>query len=127
MSKKNYVDYSEVYKAINKTEKLLTKNMLKAVEEGGKYGAQALKKRTPTAKDDANREHAKNHIVHSKPTVAKPYSEVGFDKEVAWRMHFVEFGTIKQRPKGFIQKTIKDIESEVADIIQNYMRKGLDK
>lgn len=46
----------------------------------------------------------KDHVVYSKPTVNKPVSEVGFDKQVAWRAHFVEFGTIKQPPQAFIQK-----------------------
>ena len=67
----------------------------------------------------------KDHVVYSKPTVNKPVSEVGFDKQVAWRAHFVEFGTIKQPPQAFIQKTMRDIENKVADIIQSEMMRRL--
>lgn len=128
MSKKNYVDFSEIYKGINKTEKQLEKSMRNAVIEAGEYSAKELAKRTPEYRGiNQNKEHAKDHVVMSKPTPTKPYSEVGFDKKVAWRVHFIEFGTIKQRPKPFIKRTIESIESQVADIIQREMMKGLKK
>lgn len=117
--KKNYVDFSSAYKAIGKTEKELEKSMLKAVEVAGEYASKQLKTRTPIDYD--TKSHMKDHIVYSKPTAKKTISEVGFDKEVSWRVHFVEFGTIKQPPQAFIQKTLKDIESKVADIIQSEM------
>jgi len=63
--------------------------------------------------------------VYSKPTKSKSVVEVGFDKEVAWRAYFVEYGTIKQPPQSFMQQTIKDIEKQVATIIQNEMRRRL--
>lgn len=120
---KNYVDFSSVYKALGKTEKELEKSMLKSVEAAGEYASKQLKTRTPI--DYETKTHMKDHVVYSKPTVKKPISEVGFDKEVSWRVHFVEFGTIKQPPQGFIQKTLKDIESKVADIIQSEMMRRL--
>ena len=121
--KKNYVDFSSVYKALGKTEKELEKSMLKSVEVAGEYASKQLKTKTPIDYD--TKTHMKDHIVYSKPTVNKPVSEVGFDKQVAWRAHFVEFGTIKQPPQAFIQKTLKDIESKVADIIQSEMMRRL--
>lgn len=127
MSKKNYVDFSELYKQVGKTQKQLEKNQKDAITYAGEYAARYLKVKTPRDKDGGNREHMRNHVVFSKPTQAKPYSEVGFDKEVAWRVHFVEFGTIKQKPQGFIERTIKDIEKDVANIIQKYMMRGLGK
>lgn len=121
--KKNYVDFSSAYKAIGKTEKELEKSMLKAVEFAGEYASKQLKTRTPI--DYNTKTHMRGHVVYSKPTAKKPVSEVGFDKEVSWRVHFVEFGTIKQPPQGFIQKTLKDIESKVADIIQSEMMRRM--
>lgn len=117
--KKNYVDFSSAYKAIGKTEKELEKAMIKSVEAAGEYASKQLKTKTPIDYD--TKTHMKDHVVYSKPTLNKPVSEVGFDKQVAWRAHFVEFGTIKQDPQAFIQKTLKDIESKVADIIQSEM------
>lgn len=121
--KKNYVDFSSVYKALGKTEKELEKSMIKSVEAAGEYASKQLKTRTPIDYD--TKTHMKDHVVHSKPTAKKPISEVGFDKKVAWRAHFVEFGTIKQDPQAFIQKTMKDIESAVADIIQSEMMRRM--
>nr|DAE25839.1 MAG TPA: type I neck protein [Siphoviridae sp. ctu8P6] len=121
--KKNYVDFSSVYKALGKTEKELEKSMLKSVEVAGEYASKQLKTKTPIDYD--TKTHMKDHIVYSKPTAKKPVSEVGFDKEVSWRAHFVEFGTIKQDPQPFIETTMKDIEKKVADIIQSEMMRRL--
>lgn len=121
--KKNYVDFSSVYKAIGKTEKQFETAAVKAVEVAGEYASKQLKTKTPIDYD--TKTHMRDHVVYSKPTVNKPVSEVGFDKEVSWRVHFVEFGTIKQPPQAFIQKTLKDIEGKVADIIQNEMMRRL--
>lgn len=121
--KKNYVDFISVYKALGKTEKELEKSMFKSVEVAGEYASKQLKTKTPIDYD--TKTHMKDHVVYSKPTAKKPISEVGFDKEVSWRVHFVEFGTIKQPPQAFIQKTLKDIEGKVADIIQNEMMRRL--
>lgn len=127
MSKQNYVDFSKAYEQFGKTKKQLEKNQTDAIKYAGEYAARYLKVKTPRDKDGGNRAHMKDHIVFSKPTKNKPYSEIGFDKEVAWRAHFVEFGTIKQRPQGFIQTTVKEIEDKIANIIQKYMMRGLDK
>lgn len=121
--KKNYVDFSSVYKALGKTEKELEKAAVKAVEVAGEYASKQLKTKTPIDYD--TKTHMRDHIVYSKPTVNKPESEVGFDKQVAWRAHFVEFGTIKQDPQPFIETTMKDIENKVADIIQSEMMRRL--
>lgn len=121
--KKNYVDFSSAYKALGKTEKELEKSMLKSVEVAGEYASKQLKTKTPIDYD--TKTHMRDHVVYSKPTVNKPVSEVGFDKQVAWRAHFVEFGTIKQDPQPFIETTMKDIEKKVADIIQSEMMRRL--
>ena len=121
--KKNYVDFSPVYKAIGKTEKQFEKAAVKAVEVAGEYASKQLKTKTPIDYD--TKTHMRDHVVYSKPAVNKPVSEVGFDKKVAWRAHFVEFGTIKQDPQAFIETTMRDIENKVADIIQSEMMRRL--
>lgn len=123
MANKNYVDFSAAYKAIGKNKKQFEKTAVKAVEVAGEYASKQLKTNTPIDYD--TKTHMKDHIVYSKPTVNKPVSEVGFDKEVAWRAHFVEFGTIKQPPQAFIQKTMRDIEKQVSTIIQKEMQRRL--
>lgn len=123
MSKKNYVDFSQAYKAIGKTKKQFEKAEVEALTKAGELAAKELKKNTPVS--DISSDHAKDHIVYSKPTKNKPMVEVGYDKDVAWRMSFVEYGTIKQPPQAFMQQTMKEIESKVTSIIQNEMRRRL--
>lgn len=120
---KNYVDFSSAYKAIGKTKKQFETAATKSIEAGGAYAARYLKVKTPVDYD--TKTHMRDHIVFSKPTTNKPISEVGFDKQVAWRAHFVEFGTIKQNPQPFIETTMKDIENKVMNIIQSEMMRRL--
>lgn len=123
MTKKNYVDFSQAYKAIGKTKKQFEKAEVEALTKAGEFAAKELKNNVPVDYD--TKTHMKDHVVYSKPTKSKPVVEVGFDKEVAWRAHFVEFGTIKQRPQPFMKQTMRDIENQVATIIQNEMRRRL--
>lgn len=123
MAKKNYIDFSQAYKAIGKTKKQFEKAEVEALTKAGEFAAKELKQNTPV--DDDTTTHMRDHIVYSKPTKSKSVVEVGFDKEVAWRAYFVEYGTIKQPPQSFMQKTIRDIEKQVATIIQNEMRRRL--
>ncbi|MDT2526029.1 HK97-gp10 family putative phage morphogenesis protein, partial [Enterococcus raffinosus] len=51
--------------------------------------------------------------------------DVGYDDEVAWRIHFVEFGSIKQPPQGIVQKTQRQIENQVTEIIANELKRRL--
>ena len=125
MSKSNYVDFKSAYKYLKNVDKRIVDAQLKSTELAAEYAANYLKQKTPVA--DRNSDHAKDHIVYTKPTKNNPLAEVGFDKEVAWRVHFVEYGTIKQRPQPFMQQTMKDIEAKVTSIIQNEMRRRLNQ
>lgn len=108
-----YVDTSEVANGLKKIQKSIRKAEKEALTEAANHVANKLEQNTPKSKDGTD--HAKDHVVQS--TVKDGMAEVGFDKEVAWRMHFVEFGTIKQRPQGFVQKTQTQVEQEVVEII----------
>ncbi|MGL9912621.1 HK97-gp10 family putative phage morphogenesis protein [Enterococcus sp. DIV0213h] len=108
-----YIDSSEVTNGIKKVQKTIRKAEKEAITEATKLVANQLEKNTPKSKEGTD--HAKNHVVKS--GVKDGMAEVGFDKEVAWRIHFIEFGTIKQRPQGFVQKTQTQVEQEVVEII----------
>ena len=134
MTKKNYVDFSQAYKAIGKTKKQFEKAEVEALTKAGEFAAKELEKNVPywDGKKYARnnwrqyeKKHARDNIVFSKPTKSKPLVEVGFNSDVSWRMHFVEYGTIKQRPQPFMKQTMTDIENQVATIIQNEMRRRL--
>ena len=122
MADENYVDFSEVYKGLKKINKNADRMVAQGINEAGDYAKRYLAVKTPMSRKGG--QHAKRHVVASKATTSKHELEVGYDKEVAWRMHFVEFGTIKQRPQHFIKRTISDIEAKVSSIIEKAMRRA---
>lgn len=132
MSSPNYVDFSQAYKRLQNAGKNADQIVSKAINSAGEAGMQELKRNTPRfngtkySKDgqDYKKEHMRDHVVMSKASKNKHVAEVGFDDDVAWMAHFPELGTIKQRPQGFIQKTINSIESEVASIIQKALQEA---
>lgn len=50
---------------------------------------------------------------------------IGYGKKTYWRAHFVELGTIKQPPQGFIQRTEEEMRGDVMDIMTDEFRRGL--
>lgn len=132
MSSPNYVDFSQVYKRLEKSGKKADLIVSKAVNTAGEKAMNELKQNTPRfngtkySRDgqDYKKEHMRDHVVMSKANKNNHVAEVGFDDDVAWMAHFPELGTIKQRPQGFIQKTINSIESEVASIIQKALQEA---
>lgn len=109
----SYVDTSEVAKGLKKIQRSIRKAEKEALTEAANHVANQLEMNTPKSKEGTD--HAKDHVVQS--SIKDGMAEVGYDKEVAWRIHFVEFGTIKQRPQGFVQKTQSQVEQEVVEII----------
>lgn len=125
------VDISEVTQALKKIKGNYSKAEKYAVEQARDFIAKELEANTPVwngKKSNGKRgsymqEHAKNHVTYSK---AKDGSaEVGYDDEVAWRVHFIEFGTFKQKPQAFVQKTQIQVEQEVIKIMSDIMKEAL--
>ena len=48
--------------------------------------------------------------------------DVGYEKAVAWRMYFVEFGTVKQKPQGIIRNSVSVKKGDVLKIQQAGLR-----
>lgn len=122
MSKKNYVDFSEAYKALRAKGLNADAITAKAINEAGEYARRQLAVKTPSSGGAGD--HAKRHTTVSKATSNNHSAEIGFDKEVAWRIHFIEFGTIKQRPQGFIQSTMDTVRNKVQEIIEKAMKEA---
>lgn len=127
------IDSSSAIKALKKLGANYKKAENKAINEASDFVKKELVKNTPRyngLKNTGKRgsymlEHAEDHIVNSKAKNGK--SEVGFDNDVAWRAHFIEFGTINQRPQAFVQRTQKDVQKQVIGIMTNVLRKELMK
>lgn len=131
MAKKNYVDFSDPIKALSSTSKSIYPIVNSAVNKAVEFATPELSRHTPVwdgkkskgSRGDYMLKHAKDHVVGGKATKGEAF--VGYDKDVAWRIHFVEFGTIKQKPQGHIARTQVDIEKKVQQIIENELRRRL--
>lgn len=70
-------------------------------------------------RSDKDGTHAKDDVIvgsvrnASSGTRDTKYVEVGYTSATGWRMRFVEFGTIYQKPQNNISRAIPDAESEV--------------
>lgn len=51
--------------------------------------------------------------------------QIGYTKDVYWRVKFVEFGTIKQPPQHFMEDTFNETQVEATLILAEELRKGL--
>lgn len=50
---------------------------------------------------------------------------IGYSKEVAWRVHFVELGTIHHPPQGFIQKTHDENIREILRLLEREIEREM--
>lgn len=120
--------YEELLANIDKLGKEADVASRKAVKAAGIEVRDVLEKNTPKQRV-IKRLHAKDHVVVSnnkrdKDTGAS-YVSVGYPKGIAWRVHFVEFGTIRQKPQLFITKTINETKDTVRETIASTLRKEL--
>lgn len=92
-----------------------------AVGKAAELIADELAERTPKSKN--GHQHARNNVVYSQPKNGESF--IGYDKEVAWRMHFLEFGTIKQVPKAIVQRTMREMEETVMELMAEVIREEL--
>ena len=132
MSKQNYVDFSEVYNALIKIGKNADSITAKALNKAGEIGERELAKRTPywdgkkySGKDQMyKREHMQKNTAMTKATKGKHEVLIGYNDNVAWRVHFTELGTMKQRPQHFIEKTVNEVQDEIQQIIMKAMEEA---
>lgn len=118
------VDFSEVYKALGNLDKKVNSSVNASLKKASEYGEEVLKSNTPKwtgSKSKGKRgtymlKHAENSIVSS--GVKNGQLEIGYAADVAWRMHFIEFGTIKQAPQAIVEKTTNQIDKKVTEIIK---------
>lgn len=117
----NYTDIQDVIDKLNKVGKDIEPAVKRAVERGAEVSEKVLQKNTP--KSIVNKPHLKNTIVKSKFKDNK--IDVGFNAETYWYAHMVEFGTIHQRPQGFMQKTIAQVQEPVIDAMMEELKEVL--
>ena len=94
----------------------------KALQKAAEMVAAELRSNTPVDPESKGK-HLKDNVVIG--TAKDGEIQIGYAKEVAWRAHFVEMGTIKQRPQGFIQRTQESMQEEVMRLLEAEIRRGL--
>lgn len=103
----------------------VSKASREAVKEGGKVVRDRLEKNTPKGAY-LSKTHAKDNVVISNIKTNRDtgdkYVTVGYPAEIKWRIHFVEFGTIRQQPKLFMTKTINDTREEVKKVMMDSLK-----
>lgn len=116
--------YADTQKALNKMARKSTRAGKTALTEGGKLLAKGLEKNTPMAGDSKHKTHMNENVVYSKPKEDGELSvSVGYGKETASRIHFSNFGTIKQPPQHYMERTENEYAQEVLHVIgQIYAR-----
>ncbi|MCM3367866.1 HK97 gp10 family phage protein [Bacillus safensis] len=118
--------FDELQRNLNKMAKKTNKAAKAALEIGAEMYADGLEKNTPKSILSGKHEHLKDHIVYTKPKVdGEMYVSIGYDKEVAWRVHMTNWGTIKQRPQHFIERTENEFKDVIMAKIQEVYMKGL--
>lgn len=137
MSEQNFVDFTEVYSALVSIGKNADSITAKALNKAGIVAQETLAKESPYFKgkkyagrkkgQSYKKEHLRDNTAMTKASKSKHEVTVGYNDEVAWRVHFTEFGTMTQRPQHFIEKTMKQVESEVEKIIMQAMKEAFTK
>lgn len=125
------IDSSEAFKALRQLKTIVKRAETPALRKAAAYAKPKLEQNTAYwdgKKSNGKRssymqEHAKDHVVIG--PVKDGNIDVGYDDVVAWRVHFTEFGTIKQPPQGTVQKTQKQIEDQITRIIANEYKRRL--
>ena len=115
----NYVDFSDVYKVLGKLGDDVEKVADTIMSDLAPDVAKEFEKKVPYwtgAKNGGSRgaymkEHARDHVVYTKAKEGQV--EIGFDDNVSWRVHFIEFGTINQPPQHIIEKSLDALAEEV--------------
>jgi HK97 gp10 family phage protein len=117
----------EIKNTIDKKILEMAKGQKKAINDAIKEGAKLIKKgleEEAPKKANRNEAHIRDNVkigkIEDDGTVT-----IGFNKNVSWRVHFTELGTIHQPPNNFIERTEISLRNDVMTVIQNELKKGL--
>ncbi|EDN8811024.1 hypothetical protein GJW58_12330 [Listeria monocytogenes] len=103
-----------------------------AWKQGAKLIADRLLLNTPVwdgskysgSRGDYMQKHAKDNVVFGYNNQTGE-TLIGYAEDVAWRMHFVNMGTMKQNGQHFIERTITESEAEAYKLVEAEIRRGL--
>ncbi|MCD2137171.1 HK97-gp10 family putative phage morphogenesis protein [Salinicoccus halitifaciens] len=121
--------YEELMIEIENLGQKANKASRQALRESAQIVQKELTKNTPKG-SYLSKEHAKHNVVISNVKTNKStgdkYITVGYPKDIKWRIHFIEFGTIRQPPKLFMTRTINNTKDAVREEIAKHLKGALD-
>jgi len=109
-----------------RSESAVTRVESKALRVAGELMANAMRERA--ARSNLSRKyHLQDNIVVSnvRRKDGIKYVQIGPNKKVAWRAHFVEFGTSKQHAEPYIEPGFLASKDDSLRILAEEVRKGL--
>lgn len=113
--------------AFNELEKNYNKSRRRVILAGAKTFQQKLIKNTPVDLDtrvNAKDETAISNMRTDKDT-REGYMAVGYTSKVSHRIHVTEFGSMYQRPQGFITRTYNEGMDDAYDAMLRAARRML--
>ena len=128
---------SELQKLGNKAKRISNK----AVRESAPIFAEELKAQTPyeNVSDRSWKAQTQMDKKTGKKTTFKHMKDdiqlsgidqyghvnVGFGEDTYWRVHFIELGTVNQKPNPFIERTVEETKDDYLDKMSSIIRSEL--
>lgn len=120
--------YDELMMEIENLGQKADKASRQALRDSAQIVQKELEKNTPKGVYNST-QHAKHNVVISNVKTNKStgdkYITVGYPKDIKWRIHFIEFGTIRQSPKLFMTRTINNTKDAVRSEITKHLKEAL--
>ena len=128
---------SELQKLGNKAKRISNK----AVRESAPIFAEELKAQTPyenvsdrswkAQRQMDKKTGKKTTFKHMKDDIQLSgidqygHVNVGFGEDTYWRVHFIELGTVNQKPNPFIERTVEETKDDYLDKMSSIIRSEL--
>lgn len=128
---------NEILNNLDRTKSEARKLGERAVRNISKDVAETLSNNTPYDSSSDNPSHLKDNVMVSMKKTKDESYKLGYvtyrrngkgrnnPRDVLWRVKFVEWGTIHQKPQGMVLKTAKQVEKSVASKLESEMRRLL--
>ena len=120
--------YEELMRNIDNLGESANKEVSRALRGAAPVVQERLEKNTPKGAY-VQRKHASKNVVISNVKTNREsgakYISVGYPRGVSYRIHFIEFGTLRKKPYLHMTKTINDTKEAVLQELANQLKKGL--
>lgn len=121
----NNVDISGLEEGLKRMARDNIRARDKALKKGAEHIRDRLQRNTPiSSKGRPGHKHMKDFTVHTEVS-SEGEVRIGFSKDVNYRAHFVELGTVYQRPQAFMKRTQVETKQDFFDIVAEELRREL--